>query len=53
MDIVKAVKVVEDMLQKQMLLRDVSEQYGEPVMARDYGRQAEALRTLLEEVKKK
>lgn len=47
MDMDKAVKVLEDMKQKLMLLRDVSEQFGEPKMARDYGQQVEALEIAL------
>lgn len=51
MDMDKAVKVLDDMKQKLMLLRDVSEQFGEPKMARDYGKQVEALDTVLNQLK--
>lgn len=51
MDMDKAVKILEDMKQKLMLMRDASEQFGEPKMARDYGKQVEALETVLEAVK--
>lgn len=51
MDMDKAVKVLEEMKQKLMTLRDVSAQFGEPALARDYGRQVEALETVLEAVK--
>lgn len=51
MDMDKALKVLEDMKQKLMLMRDASEQFGEPKMARDYGKQVEALEVVLEAVK--
>lgn len=51
MDMDKAVKVLEDMKQKLMLMRDASEQFGEPKMARDYGKQVEALDTVLNKLK--
>ena len=51
MDMAKAVKALEEMKQKLMTLRDVSAQFGEPALARDYGRQVEALSVVLEAVK--
>ena len=51
MDINSSIKVLEDMKQKLMLMRDASEQFGEPKMARDYGNQVEALEVVLEAVK--
>lgn len=47
MDMDKAVKVLEEMKQKLMTLRDISAQFGEPALARDYGRQVEAMETVL------
>lgn len=51
MNIKSSIKVLEDMKQKLMLMRDASEQFGEPKMARDYGKQVEALEIVLEAVK--
>lgn len=50
MDMDNAVKVLEEMKQKLMLLRDVSGQFGDAVLARDYARQVRALETALEEL---
>ena len=52
MDTAKAVKVLEEMKQKLMTLRDVSAQFGEPALARDYARQVEALGTVLGALKR-
>lgn len=51
MDKKDAVKILEEMKQKLMLLRDVSDQFGESALARDYGRQAKALDIVLGAVK--
>lgn len=53
MDMDKAVKVLEEMKQKLMLLRDVSDQFGESALSMDYGRQVKALDIVLGSVKEK
>lgn len=51
MDMAKAVNVLEEMKQKLITLRDVSAQFGEPALAKDYGRQVEAIETVLWEIR--
>lgn len=51
MDMDNAVKILEEMKQKLMLLRDASGQFGESALSRDYGRQVKALEIVLGAVK--